>query len=79
MEIENGIPIPPRGGSLGRPRTQHGEDARKLKVRQSLWFEDHGRADTARTTIYKLGGKSQMRKMKHETTGVMGWRVWRVA
>lgn len=70
VEIENDIPIPPKGTPI--PRTEPGRVAMTMGVGQSVICRTVCEYDTVRTMLKRLGGRYTSRKMDG------GWRVWRI-
>jgi hypothetical protein len=67
MNIESGIPVPPRLSSGVR------DMARTLEVGQSIMFAEWKQCDSARHALFKVGRKYKLRKLRD------GWRLWRTA
>jgi hypothetical protein len=74
VEIEKGVPIPPK---MGRPRSESMGIAMSLTIKDSVFVEDFAEANRILASIRALGGRSTRRKMRHED-GRLGWRIWRV-
>lgn len=69
MNIESGIPIPPKG----RRRSEAGDKARAMGVGESLFCATETQYNTARGALHDLG-----RKCTSRIEGA-GWRIWRLA
>lgn len=73
MNIECGIPIPPKRRGHGKRRTLFSAGIRAMQIGGSYLFDSERELDNARKVMKRAGFRYEQRKSGE------GWRIWRVA
>jgi biotin synthase-like enzyme len=73
VNIESGIPIPPKRRGHGKRRTVFSAGIRAMAIGNSYLFDDVRELDRARKIMKRAGFRYEQRK------SCEGWRIWRVA
>ena len=78
--IEDGVPIPPKGGGAGRPYGGLSDVIRQLQCGQSLWVPKGMKGvSSLACAICRRGFDAKFTIRTETRDGVKGTRIWRIA